>query len=85
MRASIVFAALLAGTAPALAQFRVEVSGVGMTQLPIAVTAFRGDDAAPRRGQRHLGHGEEAAEQPLAERLHEREPIVGAHRHSVGP
>ncbi len=35
--------------APALAQFRVEVSGVGTTQLPIAVTAFRGDDTAPQK------------------------------------
>ncbi len=41
---------LLAGSvAPVLAQFRVEVSGVGMTQLPIAVTAFRGDDSAPQK------------------------------------
>ncbi len=31
------------------AQFRVEVSGVGLTQLPIAVAAFRGDDAAPQK------------------------------------
>ena len=30
--------------APALAQFRVDVSGVGLTQLPIAISAFRGDD-----------------------------------------
>lgn len=34
---------------PALAQFRVEVSGVGLTQLPIAVAAFRGDDKAPQK------------------------------------
>lgn len=33
----------------AVAQFRVEVSGVGLTQLPIAVAAFRGDDAAPQK------------------------------------
>jgi TolB protein len=33
----------------ALAQFRVEVSGIGMTQLPIAVAAFRGEDAAPQK------------------------------------
>jgi TolB protein len=32
-----------------LAQFRVEISGVGVTQLPIAVLAFRGDDAAPQK------------------------------------
>lgn len=34
---------------PASAQFRVEVSGVGLTQLPIAVTAFRGQDSAPQK------------------------------------
>ena len=39
---------VLAG-APARAQFRVEVAGVGMTQVPIAVAAFRGDDAAPQK------------------------------------
>ena len=33
----------------ALAQFRVEVSGVGLTQVPIAVANFRGDDAAPQK------------------------------------
>ncbi|MBC7706009.1 MAG: hypothetical protein H7274_18940, partial [Rhodoferax sp.] len=32
-------ACLLVTMLPALAQFRVEVSGVGMTQLPIAVAA----------------------------------------------
>jgi TolB protein len=31
------------------AQFRVEVSGVGLTQLPIAVASFRGDDSAPQK------------------------------------
>jgi len=34
---------------PAFAQFRVEVSGVGLTQLPIAVAAFRGDVQAPQK------------------------------------
>ncbi len=33
----------------ALAQFRVEVSGVGLTQLPVAVSKFRGDDASPQK------------------------------------
>ncbi len=37
------------GALPALAQFRVEVSGVGLTQLPIAVAAFRGDDQSPQK------------------------------------
>lgn len=31
----------------ALAQFRVEISGVGSTQLPIAIAAFRDEGAAP--------------------------------------
>jgi TolB protein len=45
------FFCLLAGLTclPALAQFRVEVSGVGLTQLPIAVAPFRGEDAAPQK------------------------------------
>lgn len=33
----------------AWAQFRVEVSGVGLTQVPIAIAAFRGEDAAPQK------------------------------------
>ncbi|MDP3136605.1 MAG: Tol-Pal system beta propeller repeat protein TolB [Burkholderiaceae bacterium] len=40
---------LAAPLSPVLAQFRVEVSGVGMTQLPIAVAAFRGDEQAPQK------------------------------------
>lgn len=34
---------------PAIAQFRVEVSGVGLTQLPIAISAFRGEESAPQK------------------------------------
>jgi TolB protein len=34
---------------PALAQFRVEVTGVGLTQLPIAVVPFRGEGDAPQK------------------------------------
>ncbi|MBU1360918.1 MAG: Tol-Pal system protein TolB [Gammaproteobacteria bacterium] len=34
---------------PALAQFRVEVSGVGLTQLPIALAPFRGEDSSPQK------------------------------------
>ncbi|WP_439126707.1 Tol-Pal system beta propeller repeat protein TolB [Ramlibacter humi] len=33
----------------AWAQFRVEVTGVGLTQLPIAVMPFRGDAEAPQK------------------------------------
>lgn len=44
-----VAASIAAG--PALAQFRVEISGVGATQIPIAVARFRDDDkAAPSLG-----------------------------------
>ncbi len=33
----------------AFAQFRVEVSGVGLTQLPIALAPFKGQDASPQK------------------------------------
>ena len=47
-KALFISLALLAAW-PAWAQFRVEVTGVGMTQLPIAIAAFKGDDAAPQK------------------------------------
>lgn len=34
---------------PAFAQFRVEVSGVGMTQLPIVIVPFRGEAQSPQK------------------------------------
>jgi TolB protein len=34
---------------PALAQFRVEVTGVGLTQLPIAIAPLRGEADAPQK------------------------------------
>ena len=52
-RHAIIQAVGLAGVGlmslPARAQFRVEVSGVGATQLPIAVAAFRGDETVPQK------------------------------------
>lgn len=33
----------------AQAQFRVEVSGVGLTQVPIAITSFRGEESSPQK------------------------------------
>lgn len=42
-------ALLLMAAAPAFAQFRVDVSGIGLAQLPIAVSAFRGEDGAPQK------------------------------------
>ncbi|WP_343589053.1 Tol-Pal system beta propeller repeat protein TolB [Paracidovorax wautersii] len=34
---------------PALAQFRVEIKGVGLTQLPIAIAPFRGEAQSPQK------------------------------------
>src|SRR4030095_3906710 len=34
---------------PAWAQFRVEVTGVGVTQLPIAIAPFRGEAQSPQK------------------------------------
>jgi TolB protein len=38
-----------AAALPAWAQFRVEVTGVGLTQLPIAILPFRGEDNSPQK------------------------------------
>jgi TolB protein len=38
-----------AAALPAFAQFRVEVTGVGLTQLPIAIAPFRGEAGAPQK------------------------------------
>ncbi|HMN21470.1 MAG TPA: Tol-Pal system beta propeller repeat protein TolB [Ottowia sp.] len=49
-RRHLLLAALLATpTLPALAQFRVEVSGIGLTQMPIALVPFRGEAASPQK------------------------------------
>ena len=37
---------LMAGVVPAAAQFRVEISGVGATQVPLAIAAFRDESNA---------------------------------------
>lgn len=42
-------ALLAALVLPAMAQLRVEVSGVGLTQLPIAIAPFRGQDLVPQK------------------------------------
>lgn len=34
---------------PAQAQFRLEVAGVGLTQLPVSVATFRGQDSSPQK------------------------------------
>jgi TolB protein len=48
-RRACVAGLLMAPVAGALAQFRVEVTGVGLTQLPIAIAPFRGDAEAPQK------------------------------------
>ena len=48
-RRSVITAMACAPALPAMAQFRVEVTGVGLTQLPIALPAFRGEDGAPQK------------------------------------
>jgi TolB protein len=35
--------------ANAWAQFRVEVSGVGLTQIPVAIAVFRGEETSPQK------------------------------------
>jgi TolB protein len=42
-------AALALAMAPASAQFRVEISGVGGTQLPVAVARFKDEEKAPQQ------------------------------------
>jgi TolB protein len=37
------------GQLPALAQFRVDVTGVGMSQVPVAVVPFKGEDAVVQK------------------------------------
>ncbi|MEO8248575.1 MAG: Tol-Pal system beta propeller repeat protein TolB, partial [Burkholderiales bacterium] len=45
----VLFVLVLALGQAASAQFRVEVSGVGTTQLPIALPAFKGDAQSPQK------------------------------------
>ena len=45
----LVLLSLVSFYSTAAAQFRVEVSGVGLTQLPIAIASFKGDDVAPQK------------------------------------
>ncbi len=45
----IAFACLMLLAAPVMAQFRVEVTGVGMTQMPIVVAPFKGEAGSPQK------------------------------------
>ena len=48
-RRTLIAALAASPTFSVLAQFRVEVSGVGLTQLPIALVPFKGEDASPQK------------------------------------
>lgn len=43
------FCLFLMSSVPALAQFRIEVSGVGLTQVPVVIAPFRGQEALPQK------------------------------------
>ena len=49
MRRDVVLLSGALLSTPLLAQFRVEVSGVGLTQIPVAVATFRGEAQAPQK------------------------------------
>lgn len=49
MRRTLLAALASSPALPALAQFRVEVTGVGLTQLPIAIAPFRGEPQSPQK------------------------------------
>ncbi|MEG0921990.1 MAG: Tol-Pal system beta propeller repeat protein TolB [Comamonas sp.] len=48
-RRHLIGAALAAPALPALAQFRVEISGTGVKQWPIAIAPFRGEGSSPQK------------------------------------
>ena len=49
MRRGFIATLATSSALPALAQFRVEVTGVGLTQLPIAIAPFRGEAQSPQK------------------------------------
>ncbi|MGD9773763.1 Tol-Pal system beta propeller repeat protein TolB [Diaphorobacter sp.] len=48
-RRHAVAAVTCGAAAPAFAQFRVEITGVGLTQLPIAIAPLRGESQSPQK------------------------------------
>ncbi len=49
MRRQVLAAIASTASLPALAQFRVEVTGVGLKQFPIAIAPFRGEAQSPQK------------------------------------
>ncbi|MDR0274199.1 MAG: Tol-Pal system beta propeller repeat protein TolB [Burkholderiaceae bacterium] len=54
-RRKLLAAPLLLLPLPALAQFRVDIAGVGTTQLPIAIAPFRGEAGLPQHISQIVG------------------------------
>ena len=48
-RRTVVAALASSPIVPALAQFRVDVAGVGLTQMPIALVPFKGEESSPQK------------------------------------
>lgn len=48
-RRALIAAIAVSPVLPSFAQFRVEVSGVGLTQLPIALAPFKGEEGSPQK------------------------------------
>jgi TolB protein len=46
-RRRFIFSAAAVCAAPAAAQFRVEITGIGGNQIPVAVATFRDEDKSP--------------------------------------
>ncbi|WP_407066767.1 Tol-Pal system beta propeller repeat protein TolB [Extensimonas sp. H3M7-6] len=49
LRRQMLAALAVSPALPALAQFRVEVTGVGLTQLPVVIAPFRGEAQSPQK------------------------------------
>ena len=94
VRRTLIAALAASPLAPAFAQFRVEVSGVGLTQLPIALVAFQGRG---RLAAEDLGHraGRPRTQRPVPRRRCQRavarrrlaarpEPVAPAHGRFAG-
>jgi TolB protein len=46
---ALAFIGLICASTSVLAQFKVDVSGVGLTQLPVAIATFKGEEAASQK------------------------------------
>jgi TolB protein len=49
LNTGLVFAATMASVAPAQAQMRIEISGVGSNQIPVAIAGFANEGVSPQK------------------------------------